>query len=572
MNENTSGISTSVENIVPSPYNPRKRFNETELAELANSIKQHGLIQPILVRPIDDAQYEIVAGERRWRATKLAGLETIPAIIRELDDKTAMELQILENLQRSDLHPLEEAQGFKSLLNKTGGWTPEQLAQRIGKSRSYIYGSLKLTELCTYAQDKFYEGSIQRETALLIARIPAAKMQEEATKSIIKMELSYRSAVEYLKNRFTLDLTKAQWDKHSNKMPGTETECVSCLSCPKRTGNYPELYPDIESPDVCTDIECYDTKKRAYAQHVINTQPNVIHGEEAEKIAPHGVNSYVTNGYASNLNHVMLLFNDRVFTADELFDEDSKPKGVTIVDKNGDMKTVFKAEDVKTLMQQKIQEKVDKLELALEPTKEEDNTPSTRRLERDRREAMFFNTLDRITAQHFELVLLATVKDFIRVNDTELLHKHFNHEGSDDEFIEKHLSGNCTLKNLVKMLTIFTFAAAITPAWDWASSKDNEEDEDYQRFIDFINHAQLPLAEIQTARLPLPPNSAAQAKEQAPEEASPETPKPETQTLAPSEGSEAPTPEHAAIKERALAKKAKRDQAKAQKESANADI
>lgn len=571
MNENTSGISTSVESIVPSPYNPRKRFNETELAELANSIKQHGLIQPILVRPIEDAQYEIVAGERRWRATKLAGLDTIPAIIRELDDKTAMELQILENLQRSDLHPLEEAQGFKSLLNKTGGWTPEQLAERIGKSRSYIYGSLKLTELCTYAQDKFYEGSIQRETALLIARIPAAKMQEEATKSIIKMELSYRSAVEYLKNRFTLDLTKANWDKHSNKLPGTETECVSCLSCPKRTGNYPELYPDIESPDVCTDIECYDTKKRAYAQHVINTQPNVIHGEEAEKIAPNGVNVYVTNGYSSDPKHVFLRFNEQYFHANEVLDEDSIPEGVTIVDKNGDIKTVYKDDDVKTLMRQKLEEKVASGELKLEP-KEKDNTPSPRQLERERRQVMLFNTLDRITAQHFELILLASVKETIRDLNTTLLHKYFNHEGSDDEFIEKHLSDNFTLKNLVKMFAIFTFFSATEPEYQWETAKDNEEDEEYQRFIDFINHAQLPLAEIQTAPLPLPPSSAAQAKEQAPEEASPETPEPETQALAPSEGVEAPTPEHAAIKERALAKKAKRDQAKAQKESANADV
>jgi ParB/RepB/Spo0J family partition protein len=257
----------------------RKRFDEQALRELSASIEDKGLIQPILIRPVVPTEAkpqscEIVAGERRFRASIMAGLETIPAIYRVLSDLQAAEIQILENLQREDPHPLEEAEGYEQLMMKHG-YNADQLADKIKKSRSYIYARLKLCALTTDARAKFLDNEIPASTALLIARIPVPALQVRALGEILKPNqwatepLSYREAVKHIQNRYTLDLAKATFPIADAKLSGV---APSCGKCPKRTGNQPEIFSDL-SPDLCTDPDCYAEKDGA---HTARTLANAI--------------------------------------------------------------------------------------------------------------------------------------------------------------------------------------------------------------------------------------------------------------------------------------------------------
>ena len=132
--------------IEPNRGQPRHDFDETALAELADSIREHGVLQPLLVRPMPNGKYQIVAGERRWRASRMAGLTELPVIIRDLDEAAAMEVALIENLQRSDLNPMEEAMGYQELMQQHG-YTQEQVAKRVGKSRPAVANAVRLLEL-----------------------------------------------------------------------------------------------------------------------------------------------------------------------------------------------------------------------------------------------------------------------------------------------------------------------------------------------------------------------------------------------------------------------------------------
>jgi ParB family chromosome partitioning protein len=136
-------ITLKISDIEPNRTQPRKEFNDAALAELADSISQHGIIQPLLVRPIFGGGYQIVAGERRWRAARMAGISEVPAVIREMSDSEVMELALIENLQREDLNPVEEAQGYQSLID-TYGLTQEETAKTVGKSRPTVTNALRL--------------------------------------------------------------------------------------------------------------------------------------------------------------------------------------------------------------------------------------------------------------------------------------------------------------------------------------------------------------------------------------------------------------------------------------------
>ncbi|MBQ3593260.1 MAG: ParB/RepB/Spo0J family partition protein, partial [Clostridia bacterium] len=143
----TSGITElKISQVEPNRNQPRKDFDKDALAELASSIETHGVISPIIVRPSDNGQYQIIAGERRWRASRMAGLDTVPVIIKDFDEKEVMEVALIENLQREDLNPVEEAMGYRALMD-TFGMTQEQVAQRVGKSRSAIANALRLLTL-----------------------------------------------------------------------------------------------------------------------------------------------------------------------------------------------------------------------------------------------------------------------------------------------------------------------------------------------------------------------------------------------------------------------------------------
>lgn len=135
-----------IEFIGRNPNNPRRQFNPEDLEDLANSIRRHGIVQPVVVRAVDAERYELIAGERRWRAAQLAGIAEVPVLIRNVDDRTALELAIVENVQRADLNPMEEAQGYEQLIAQHG-YTQHDLGDIIGKSRSHVANSLRLLKL-----------------------------------------------------------------------------------------------------------------------------------------------------------------------------------------------------------------------------------------------------------------------------------------------------------------------------------------------------------------------------------------------------------------------------------------
>ena len=185
--------------IEPNPDQPRRDFDPEELEELAESIRTHGVIQPLTVREMPNGYYQIIAGERRWRASRLAGLEEIPAVIIEADDKKAMELALIENLQRSDLNPVEEANGYDSLIREYG-LTQEEAAARVGKSRPAVANALRLLSLCEGVLDKVRSGELTAGHARAILQLKSEKKQLEADQKISALGLSVRQAEMLCKN------------------------------------------------------------------------------------------------------------------------------------------------------------------------------------------------------------------------------------------------------------------------------------------------------------------------------------------------------------------------------------
>lgn len=179
-----------IEFISPNPRNPRRRFAEAELADLAASIKEHGIVQPIVVRPAQGGRYEIIAGERRWRAAQQAGVAQVPVILREVDDRVALEIAIIENVQRSDLNPIEEAAGYQSLIEEHN-YTQADLAQVIGKSRSHVANTLRLLKLPSDVRQMLTDGVLSAGHArtLVTAENPMALAQR-----IVSDGLSVRQA------------------------------------------------------------------------------------------------------------------------------------------------------------------------------------------------------------------------------------------------------------------------------------------------------------------------------------------------------------------------------------------
>ncbi|HIZ57395.1 MAG TPA: ParB/RepB/Spo0J family partition protein [Candidatus Faecalibacterium gallistercoris] len=192
--ETGDGVRTvPLREIEPNPGQPRKTFNQDSLAELAASIGEHGLLQPIAVRPQPMGGYRIVAGERRWRACRMAGLTEVPVVIRDVSDQEAMELALVENLQREDLDPVEEACGIRELMDRCG-LTQEQAAQRLGKSRSALANSLRLLGLPPEALELLRSGALTAGHAKAILGLPTPELQVQAAKLIAGHSLNVRQA------------------------------------------------------------------------------------------------------------------------------------------------------------------------------------------------------------------------------------------------------------------------------------------------------------------------------------------------------------------------------------------
>ena len=289
--------SVAVADIRPSPYNHRKTF--TGLEELGDSIATKGLAQPIVVRPsppppagkrapkLEPTPYELVCGERRWRAAKLRGIGHLPAIVRDLDDVEVLELQLIENIQRADVHPLEEADGYHDLIERHG-YTVERIVQKTGKSRSWVYGRIKLCDLVPEAREAFLAGKISTQVALALARMPNRDLMAEAVAGVLGLAgrdldeagidvpgmrepgdygdskpepLTNRQALAYLQRRYTLDLSLAKFPIDDRELLPDVGNCTNCVY---RTGNQPDLFADVTSADVCTRPPCFERKTRAW--------------------------------------------------------------------------------------------------------------------------------------------------------------------------------------------------------------------------------------------------------------------------------------------------------------------
>ena len=192
--EETTGYKLlPIHKIEPNPGQPRQDFDPEELQELAESIAEHGLIQPLTVRPLDNGYYQIIAGERRWRASRQAGLNELPCMVIEADDRKAMELALIENLQRSDLNPVEESLGYQKLIEEFG-LTQEDAAKQVGKSRSAVTNALRLLNLTPGVLEMLRCGKLTAGHARAILTIKNQKKQEEAAQKISALDLSVRQA------------------------------------------------------------------------------------------------------------------------------------------------------------------------------------------------------------------------------------------------------------------------------------------------------------------------------------------------------------------------------------------
>lgn len=200
LEQSSGGVQTlPLHKIEPNPLQPRKNFLPEELDALADSISVHGVIQPLTVRPMEDGTYQIIAGERRWRAARQAGLSQVPVVIMDADDKKAMELALIENLQRQDLNPVEEAQGYQALMEQHG-MTQELVSERVGKSRSAVANALRLLSLPGSVLDLVADGSLSAGHARAILSLKSKALCETAAQKIIALHLSVRQAETLCKN------------------------------------------------------------------------------------------------------------------------------------------------------------------------------------------------------------------------------------------------------------------------------------------------------------------------------------------------------------------------------------
>ena len=271
----------SLKKLLPSETNPRKHnTNGQDIQDLADSIKSHGILQPILVRSKNGSgksatavKYEIISGGRRFRAASIAGLSYLPLLIRKLDHSAVIEGQIIENLQRKDVHPLDEAEGFNMLLER-GTLTKESIAERVGKPLTYIYKRLQLVKLNPDLKKAFFENKFALAHGIEFARLTPSQ-QDQTFKWYKNQHHTYQTAgnlKDHIESSYHLNLKDAPFatideklmdllpDKHMYKSAG------SCLACIKRTGFNKNLFDDIESTDICTDPGCYHAKVNANVQ------------------------------------------------------------------------------------------------------------------------------------------------------------------------------------------------------------------------------------------------------------------------------------------------------------------
>lgn len=246
-----------IREITISKSNPRTEFDSKLIEELAESIKVHGILQPIVVRPKGKA-YELVSGERRYRASEMIALPDVPCHVKELTDEQAFEVQIIENLQRKDVHPMDEAQAYQKMLDRPG-YTIQEVCLKVGKTPEYVHRRIKLNDLLPQFKKMFYEGKLMIGHAIELCRLSEADQTkaEQMMYSYKDVLVSPQELKEDILLNVYMDLKKVPFDKESTTL---HPKAGACLSCPKRTGFNKTLFPEIEIGDRCTDSKCFNQK------------------------------------------------------------------------------------------------------------------------------------------------------------------------------------------------------------------------------------------------------------------------------------------------------------------------
>lgn len=269
-------VELKVAELRPSKTNPRKVFREEFIKELADSIRVQGVLQPLVVRKQDLVTYEIVMGEQRFRASKLAGLGYVPCVVKEMTDAEVLEAQLIENLQRADLGVLEEAEQMAKLV-ASKDYTADSLAERLGKSRSHVYGRLRMASLAGPAKEALANGRLLPTVAGLIAAVPGVEAQKRLVAGAISGDtegdgyvgdgpLSFRAVKEWIEQEFARPLSKAPFDpeEDAGKLYGlTESgrPIGACTGCAFRSGNLPIGGGEVfGNANVCTRVMCFEAK------------------------------------------------------------------------------------------------------------------------------------------------------------------------------------------------------------------------------------------------------------------------------------------------------------------------
>lgn len=188
-----------VDKITANPFQPRRYFDTEKLEQLAQSIKEHGVLEPIIVRKTDEG-YQVVVGERRWRASMLAGKDTVPAVVKELTDRQMTELALIENLQREDLNAIEEAEGYQVLIEEFS-MTQEEVAQSVGKKRSSVANALRLLTLDNKVKEMVASGALSRGHAKVLLGVDSVKLRQQLAEKVVKEGLSVRQLERLVKDR-----------------------------------------------------------------------------------------------------------------------------------------------------------------------------------------------------------------------------------------------------------------------------------------------------------------------------------------------------------------------------------
>jgi len=251
--QTAGSVTLPISQVEPGLKQPRKRFDEEKLAELADSIRSYGIMQPLTVRRLGSGYYQIIAGERRWRAAKLAGLTEVPVSIIEADDKKVMELGLIENLQREDLNPMEEAKGYQVLM-KEYGLTQEEVAERVGKARPTVANALRLIALPDPIQALVEEGKLSPGHARAVLSLPTTALQKKLAQKIVVEGLSVRKAESLAKSMATAkkqeekkpapDALQLYRDDAAKQMSQWFSRKVTITKGPKRGKLVMEFYDD----------------------------------------------------------------------------------------------------------------------------------------------------------------------------------------------------------------------------------------------------------------------------------------------------------------------------------------